>query len=218
VNAAGGADDSTRADGGPPSLRGRAERREEIRAALVVAANGLFAEVGYDAARTGEIAKRAGVAQATLFRHFDTKADLALHHLRRVVDELVASVLERPLHESPYVAVSVVVSEPGVIAALTSDEVRVEGERLREHPELAARVYWMLSDIRHVLADDFATRLGVAFGSARARVLASVVVDAAVYTTEVVGDGADEDPASIYLATLAELRPLLDPGSVSAPC
>jgi AcrR family transcriptional regulator len=218
VNAAGGTRNSPRVDGGTTSTGGRAARRDEIRGALVVAANGLFAEVGYDAARTGEIAKRAGVAQATLFRHFETKADLALHHLRGVVFDLVASVLERPMHESPYVAVSVVVSEPGVIAALTSAEVRIEGERLREHPELAGRVHWMLSDIRHVLADDFATRLGVTFGSARARVLASVVVDAAVYTTEVVGDGADEDPAAIYLAALAELRPLLDLGSVNAAC
>lgn len=218
MNAVGGTNDSSRVDVVSTSMRSRAARRVEIRAALLVAASDMFDEVGYDAARTGEIAKRAGVAQATLFRHFETKADLALHHLRGVVDDLVASVLERPLHESPYVAVSAVVSEPGVIAALTSDEVQVEGERLRDHPELAARVYWMLSDIRHVLADDFATRLGVPFGSARARVLASVVVDAAVYTTEVVGDGADADPAGIYLAALAELRPLLDRGSVTAGC
>ena len=57
------------------------------RESLVVAANELFGEVGYDSAKTGDIAARANVAQATLFRHFETKADLALFHLRAGVEQ-----------------------------------------------------------------------------------------------------------------------------------
>jgi len=222
VDAAGGTGSERTAapssDGDTAAVGRRVATREEIRASLVAAANELFDEVGYDGARTAEIARRAGVAQATLFRHFETKADLALHHLREVVDQLVAGVLRRPLAESPYAAILAVVGEPGVIAALTSPQVRVEGERLAVQRELAARVYWMLTDIRHLLADDFAARLGVPRESARARVVASVAVDAAVFTTEVVADRPDADPTAVYLGALAELRPLLEATSVSAGC
>jgi hypothetical protein len=78
------------------SVGRREERRRVIRDSLVVAANELFVEVGYDAAKTGDIAARANVAQATLFRHFETKADLALFHLRAEVCQLVKGVLARP--------------------------------------------------------------------------------------------------------------------------
>lgn len=222
MNAAGGTGSertgSPSRDGDDATGGRRAAVRGEIRASLVSAANELFGEVGYDGARTAEIARRAGVAQATLFRHFETKADLALHHLREVVDGLVAAVLRRPLAESPYEAIVTVVSEPGVIDALTTPEVRAEGERLVVHPEIAARVYWMLADVRHLLADDFAARLGVARDGARARVVASVAVDAAVYTTEVVAAHPHTEPTAVYLGALAELRPVLEVQSVSAGC
>jgi AcrR family transcriptional regulator len=48
------------------------ERREE----LIAAAIPVFAERGYHAAPTTEIAKAAGISQAYLFRLFPTKADL----------------------------------------------------------------------------------------------------------------------------------------------
>ncbi len=127
----------------------------------MVAANEMFDDVGYDAAKTGDIAARANVAQATLFRHFETKADLALFHLRREVDRLVAAVVGRPGDESPYQAVLAVMGDPVVLAALTSPAVQMEGERIARHPELAAHVYWMISDVRQQLAVDFAERLGI---------------------------------------------------------
>ena len=46
--------------------------------ALRRAAAELFAESGYDAAGTAEIARRAGVSEMTLFRHFATKESLLL--------------------------------------------------------------------------------------------------------------------------------------------
>jgi AcrR family transcriptional regulator len=184
----------------------------------VVAANELFDEVGYDEARTGEIAKRAGFAQATLFRHFDTKADLALFHLRAVIDEVIGSVLARPAHENPYVALTQVVSQPAVIAALASDEVRMERRRSLDHPELVARIYWIVAEVREVLAVDFAARLGPNAGEVRPRVLAGVVMEAAVYAHDVAGGGHGHGPAPVFLEALAELRPLLDTESVTAGC
>ncbi len=48
---------------------------------ILKAAELVFGEKGYDAAPTAEIARRAGVTERTLFKHFRTKADL----LKRVV-------------------------------------------------------------------------------------------------------------------------------------
>src|SRR4051812_27460526 len=49
---------------------------EEVRSLLLDAAREVFGERGFEAATTLEIAKRAGVAHALLFRHFGTKAEL----------------------------------------------------------------------------------------------------------------------------------------------
>jgi AcrR family transcriptional regulator len=57
--------------------------------AIVVQAVLTFAEKGYDAASTKEIAHRAGVAEATIFRHFATKQDLLLRLVQPVVSRIL---------------------------------------------------------------------------------------------------------------------------------
>jgi AcrR family transcriptional regulator len=57
--------------------------------ALVEAAVHCFAERGYDATSTREIAIRAGVAEATIFRHFPTKKDLLLRLIQPLLDNIV---------------------------------------------------------------------------------------------------------------------------------
>lgn len=58
----------------------------------------LFAERGYDATATAQIAERAGVSEMTLFRHFATKEALLLDD---PFDPLMAeAVRARPVHES----------------------------------------------------------------------------------------------------------------------
>ncbi|WP_407272677.1 TetR/AcrR family transcriptional regulator [Radiobacillus sp. PE A8.2] len=47
-------------------------------AKIIISAIEIFAEKGYAATSTSEIAKQAGVAEGTIFRHFPTKKDLLL--------------------------------------------------------------------------------------------------------------------------------------------
>jgi AcrR family transcriptional regulator len=61
------------------------EKKRRVIAAAIEA----FSELGYAAATTSEIARRAGVAEATIFRHFESKKDMLL----RIVRPLVATVL-----------------------------------------------------------------------------------------------------------------------------
>lgn len=60
------------------STRRRAPRRSsgEIRELLLQAATALFEAQGYHATTTQQIVERAGVDAPTLYRHFDSKADL----------------------------------------------------------------------------------------------------------------------------------------------
>lgn len=79
-----------------PTLRCDAQRNHE---ALLEAAVDAFAEGGIDVS-AGEIARRAGVAKGTLFRHFPTKGDLlgaVLAHRMRTLSALIEEVVaERP--------------------------------------------------------------------------------------------------------------------------
>ncbi|HET6502618.1 MAG TPA: helix-turn-helix domain-containing protein [Amycolatopsis sp.] len=70
---------------------GRWERTHE---ALAQAALELFAEHGYDATATAQIAERAGVSEMTLFRHFSTKEALLLEDPYNPL--IAAAVRSRP--------------------------------------------------------------------------------------------------------------------------
>lgn len=58
--------------------RTQAERREGTIAALVDAAVEALGEIGYARTTTAEIARRAGVSQGGLFRHFDSRLDVIM--------------------------------------------------------------------------------------------------------------------------------------------
>lgn len=57
---------------------------------ILAAAAELFAERGYAGAATSEIAKRAGVAEGTIFRHYKTKKDLLLAVVAPVFRKILA--------------------------------------------------------------------------------------------------------------------------------
>jgi len=74
--------------GRPPSA-GLAERR---RAELTEAAFVVFAEQGYERASVGDIARRAGMGQGTLYRYVDGKRELLDLVFDLCVDELMTAI------------------------------------------------------------------------------------------------------------------------------
>jgi AcrR family transcriptional regulator len=69
----------------------RAEQREQTRARIVDAAVESFAELGFDASSTRDIARRAGVTQGLLTYYFSSKDELwraAADQIFRGIDEL----------------------------------------------------------------------------------------------------------------------------------
>ncbi|MBB5323911.1 AcrR family transcriptional regulator [Anoxybacillus tepidamans] len=62
---------------------------------ILEAAIEMFAEKGYAATSTSEIAKRAGVAEGTIFRHYKTKKDLLLAIVMPTLFQSVAPFLAK---------------------------------------------------------------------------------------------------------------------------
>ncbi|RST74381.1 TetR/AcrR family transcriptional regulator [Siminovitchia acidinfaciens] len=57
---------------------------------IVAAAIEIFAEKGYAATSTSEIAKKAGVAEGTIFRHYKTKKELLLSIVAPMMAKMIA--------------------------------------------------------------------------------------------------------------------------------
>lgn len=75
--------------GGPPKLR-RADRKAACRAAILESARLVFFRDGFMAANLDEVAERAEVAKGTLYRYFDSKAELyvaVLTHNGRIFEQ-----------------------------------------------------------------------------------------------------------------------------------
>jgi AcrR family transcriptional regulator len=101
---------------GRPSTSQRAPQRLATTFAIERAALGLFAERGFDAVTTEQIAAAAGVSVRTFFRHFpEGKEGVVLVETRRGADFFKQALEARPPHEPALVALRA--------AALASVEV-----------------------------------------------------------------------------------------------
>ncbi|MDX6497939.1 MAG: hypothetical protein QOG23_1199 [Blastocatellia bacterium] len=80
----------------------RAQSKEAIRKRIVSAALNLFQTKGFDATTTKAIARKAGIAEGTVFNYFKSKEDIALHFFEQEVDQAIAAVRENPrLRKAP---------------------------------------------------------------------------------------------------------------------
>jgi AcrR family transcriptional regulator len=66
---------------------------------ILIAAIEYFSEKGYASTSTSEIAKKAGVAEGTIFRHYKTKKDLLLSIVTPVMTKLLAPFVMRDLNK-----------------------------------------------------------------------------------------------------------------------
>jgi AcrR family transcriptional regulator len=74
----------------------RARKKQAIRDRIVSAALTLFQSKGFEATTTKAIARKAGIAEGTVFNYFPTKDDIALHFFEEEVDRAIAAVRSRP--------------------------------------------------------------------------------------------------------------------------
>jgi AcrR family transcriptional regulator len=76
----------------PPAAGRRAHNKGVIQQRIVTAALGLFQTRGFEATTTREIARKARIAEGTVFNYFKTKEDIALYFFEREVDHAMAVV------------------------------------------------------------------------------------------------------------------------------
>src|SRR5262244_1845122 len=85
---------------GPPGRR--AQKKQKIRENIVKAALGLFQTKGFDATTTKAIARKAGIAEGTVFNYFKSKDEIALYFFEEEVDQAMTSVRDNPrLRKAP---------------------------------------------------------------------------------------------------------------------
>ena len=80
-------------------ISGRAQKKAESRRRILDAAREIFFRDGFMAANLDEVAEKAGVAKGTLYRYFESKADLYVAVLAengRVFTEKMAQAVEAP--------------------------------------------------------------------------------------------------------------------------
>jgi AcrR family transcriptional regulator len=75
------------------------EELTEKQKQIIIAAIESFSNKGYAATSTSEIAKRAGVAEGTIFRHYKTKKDLLLSIVTPVMSKLIAPFIVKDLYK-----------------------------------------------------------------------------------------------------------------------
>jgi AcrR family transcriptional regulator len=81
---------------GRPRADQRDARKDATRRAIVDSALELFQTKGFDQTTTRAIARRAGVAEGTVFNYFRTKEDIALHFFNEELDHAIAAVRGNP--------------------------------------------------------------------------------------------------------------------------
>src|SRR5262249_32423200 len=80
----------------------RAEQKTAIQARIVAAALSLFQTRGFEATTTKAIARKAGIAEGTVFNYFRTKDDIALYFFEQEVDHAIEGVRRMPrLRKAP---------------------------------------------------------------------------------------------------------------------
>lgn len=75
------------------------EELTEKQKKIIAAAIETFSEKGFAATSTSEIAKKAGVAEGTIFRHFKTKKELLLSIISPMVSKLIAPFVIKDLYK-----------------------------------------------------------------------------------------------------------------------
>lgn len=189
------------------SLRER--KKQRTREAIVAAATELFDQVGYEHARTSEIARRAEVGEATLFRHFPNKADLAVEQARRAASIMITALGERPASETPYEAILAAATPRTVARVFEGRPERIV--QLLRNDEVASRAFFTMLQAGDEVALDFARRLQATPDQRHVRVLANAVVGLVITTVrELVETPKPESPRSVFVRQAEILRPVLD--------
>ncbi|WP_106401170.1 TetR/AcrR family transcriptional regulator [Actinocorallia populi] len=152
----------------------RAERAARTRQALIDAALRLFAERGYDATTTEEIAEAAGVSPRTFFRYFPTKESVLLRGESDFVRSFTGVYLAQPetMTELEAMRASFVILAPGLHRL--RGEVKLYRKAVASSLTLRGRESANHAENAEALAEAIARRRGAAVPDAGCDLLAAL--------------------------------------------
>ena len=140
----------------PPTATRTLSTADERREALIEAAVPVFAERGYRAASTVEIAKGAGISQAYLFRLFPTKVDLFVAVCKdcraRMLSMFNSALASRPDDIDPMTAMGMAYAD-----LLESDRnllmLQLQSHATSGEPEIAAAMQETFRSLYELVAE-----------------------------------------------------------------
>jgi AcrR family transcriptional regulator len=146
-----------------PGLRER--KKQQTRESIATAARELFADRGFDQVTVVEIARRAGVSEATVFNYFPAKEDLVYGAMEEFEAGLLAAVRDREPGAPVIAAFRAYLLEPRGLLGAASPEadaaLRTISQVIAGSPALLARerqVYDAATrSLALLLADETAT-------------------------------------------------------------
>ncbi|NEP12109.1 MAG: TetR/AcrR family transcriptional regulator [Symploca sp. SIO2C1] len=108
---------------------------------ILQAAQRLFALRGYDGTTTRDLASAAGVAEGTIFRHFDNKKAILIEVATQGWVEILTDLLTELSEMGSYKAVAQVMRRRMIRMRENSDMMRVCFMEAQFHPELRDRIH-----------------------------------------------------------------------------
>ncbi len=115
-------------------------KEEETQGRILKAAEKLFAKRGYGGTTTRDLAQAAGVAEGTLFRHFENKKAILVEVATRGWTEILTDLLTELSEMGSYKAVAQVMRKRMLSLNANTDTLRVCFIEAQFHPELRDRI------------------------------------------------------------------------------
>jgi AcrR family transcriptional regulator len=112
----------------------------DTRTRILKAAQGLFANKGFEATTTASLAQAAGVAEGTLFRHFPNKKAILIEVATDGWVEILTDLLTALSEMGSYKAVAQVMRQRMLNVRDNADMMRVCFMEAQFHPELRDRI------------------------------------------------------------------------------
>ncbi|WP_110207604.1 TetR/AcrR family transcriptional regulator [Nocardioides daejeonensis] len=157
----------------------RERNKARVRQEILDAAWRLFADRGYAAVTTEEIASAAGVSTSTYFRYVPTKEDLLLAPVLDSATQLVALFAEQPDGLGGVRALAATIHDR--TAQIRDRDLRRWRSAMRTAPEVIDRVTLIGEAQRAALTREMARRLGEPEDALRPALVVDLLVTAAAF-------------------------------------
>ncbi len=130
-------------------------KEEDTSERILKAAQKLFARRGYGGTTTRDLAQAAGIAEGTLFRHFESKKAILIEVATRGWMEILTDLLTALSEMGSYKAVAQVMRKRMLSLNANADMMRVCFMEAQFHPELRDRVQAEVIDKMTDVAEAF---------------------------------------------------------------